>query len=271
LTEVPDYLLERSRDRRAALGLGGDGGGGGDSSGGDAASAATAAAAPAAGGAAEPTPAGKVPVPVAPGVDPEPAPRSPQVVAALKRKRVPMWALPVLLLLPIWAWVYAVTLDPASTGEETILDIGAEGYGACAACHGADGGGGTGPAFADGAILETFPGIDDHVQWVSLGSTGWQAEVGDTYGANEKPVGGSGNVMPNFVSLPPEELLAVVIHERAEFGDEDPVEAGYIDEEGNLLIEIDAEGNVVDLTGNPLAEAEAEGEGEAAEAASSAG
>ena len=71
-------------------------------------------------------------------------------------------------------------------------------------------------------------------------------------GANQKPVGGSGNVMPDFDSLPPEELLAVVIHERVEFGAEDPVAAGYIDEEGNLLIEIGPEGNVVDHDGNPI-------------------
>ena len=257
MTEVPDYLLKRSKDRRSALGLGGDdtGGDGGDAAA-DAPSASPATATGGDGGGGAAPPAGKTPVPVAPGIDPEPAPRSPQVLAAMRRKRVPMWALPVLLLLPVWAWVYALTLDPASTGEETILDLGAQAYGACAACHGADGGGGTGPAFADGAILETFPGIDDHVRWVALGSTGWQAEVGDTYGANETPVGGSGNVMPNFANLPPEELLAVVIHERAEFSDEDPVEAGFVDEEGNLLIEIDAEGNVVDLSGNPVGAAE---------------
>ena len=264
MTEVPDYLLQRSRDRRAALGLGG--GDSGAESGGDAA-ADTPSAAPAASG-GDDAPAGKAPVPVSPGVDPEPAPPSPQVEAANKRKRVPAWVLPVLLLLPVWAWVYALTLDPASQGEESVLDIGAESYGACAACHGADGGGGTGPAFADGAILETFPTIGDHVRWVSLGSTVWGADVSDTYGANEKPVGGSGNVMPAYgESLPPEELLAVVIHERAEFSDEDPIEAGYVDEEGALLIEIDEEGNVVDLAGNPLPEPE----GGATEAASADG
>lgn len=266
MTEVPDYLLSRSRERRSALGLGGgdddaDTGGGAATGSGPAASPA-----PATGGDVA-VPAGKVPVPVAAGVDPEPPPRPPEVVAAMGRKRIPAWVLPVLLLLPIWAWVYALTLDPAATGEETILDIGAQAYGTCAACHGADGGGGTGPAFADGAILETFPGIGDHVRWVSLGSTGWQAEVGDTYGATEKPVGGSGNVMPNFDSLPPEELLAVIIHERAEFSDEDPVEAGYIDEEGNLLIEIDADGDVVDLMGNPVGAAE----GDVTEAAAAEG
>jgi hypothetical protein len=70
-------------------------------------------------------------------------------------------------------------------------------------------------------------------------------------------VGGTGNVMPAFASLAPEELLAIVIHERVEFGDEDPVEAGYVDEEGNLLLEIDENGDVVDLEGNPMSAPEA--------------
>lgn len=262
MTEVPDYLLQRSRDRRSALGLGGgDEGGGAPAETADAPAAATAEAAGSA------PAAGKAPVPVSPGVDPEPAPRRPEVDAAMRRKRIPTWALPVLLLLPIWAWMYALTLDPAATGEVSILEVGAEGYGGCAACHGAGGGGGTGPAFTDGAILETFPTINDNVRWVALGSSAWQAEVGDTYGATDKPVGGSGNVMPGFAGLPPEELLAVVIHERAEFGGEDPVEAGYVDEEGNLLVEIDAEGNVVDLDGNVLGDEE----GGAAEAAAAGG
>lgn len=248
MTEVPDYLLQRSRDRRAALGLGGgDEGGGGDAP----APAEAAAATPTDAGGGK-APAVKAPVAISPGKEPEPAPVSPEVEAAHRRKRIPVWAMPVLLLLPIWAWVYALTLDPASTGEESALDVGAEGYGACAACHGADGGGGSGPAFADGAILETFPTISDHARWVALGSTNWQAEVGDTYGANETPVGASGNVMPGFANLAPEELLAVIIHERMEFGGEDPVAAGYVDEEGNLLIEIDAEGNVVDASGTVL-------------------
>lgn len=256
MTEVPDYLLKRSRDRRSALGLGG-----GDEGGGDAApAAAETAPATTTGGGGAATPAVKAPVAISPGKEPEPEPVSPQVEAAHRRKRIPVWAMPVLLLLPIWAWVYALTLDPASTGEVSILEVGAEGYGACAACHGADGGGGSGPAFVDGAILETFPTISDHVRWVALGSTAWQAEVGDTYGANETPVGASGNVMPGFSNLSSEELLAVVIHERMEFGEEDPVEAGYVDEEGNLLVEIDEEGNVVDASGTVLDDTSASAE-----------
>src|SRR6185503_1051257 len=80
LTEVPEHLLQRSRERRAALGLGG-----GDA--GDAAPAASAAATPAtsaAGGAASAAPAVRAPVPVAPGAPP-PAPFTPPYVRAAER------------------------------------------------------------------------------------------------------------------------------------------------------------------------------------------
>ena len=39
--------------------------------------------------------------------------------------------------------------------------------------------------------------------------------------------------------LTPEELMSVVVYERAEFGGLDPVEEGLIDEEGNLLVVYD--------------------------------
>ena len=41
--------------------------------------------------------------------------------------------------------------------------------------------------------------------------------------------------MPGFEALTAEELLAVVLYERSEFGGEDLVEAGILDEEGELV------------------------------------
>jgi mono/diheme cytochrome c family protein len=40
----------------------------------------------------------------------------------------------------------------------------------CASCHGADGGGGTGPQLAGGAAAERFPDVEDQVTFVTDGS-----------------------------------------------------------------------------------------------------
>ena len=239
MTEVPDYLLQRSRERRAALGLGGDEEGAAlapsDDAGGGAAAPAAAASA---------TPAVAAPAPIAPGVpDPEPSAPPPNVQAALRRKRVPMWALPVVALLPLWGYAYAGTLDPPTQEAGGALETGADVYGSCSSCHGAGGEGVSAPAL-DG-VGELFADPAAQLQWVALGSTAWQSEVGDTYGDTDKPVEGG---MPGFAdTLTPEELTAVIIYERAEFGGLDPIEEGLIDEEGNLLVVYDVEtGELVD-------------------------
>ena len=92
---------------------------------------------------------------------------------------------------------------------------------------------------------ETFPDAAMHAQWVTLGSTGWQADVGDTYGDTNKPVAGG---MPAWgTELTPEELMSVIAYERAEFGGLDPVEEGLIDADGNLLVVYDpTTGELVD-------------------------
>ena len=40
----------------------------------------------------------------------------------------------------------------------------------CAGCHGADGGGGTGPQLAGGAAVKRFPDVDDQIAFVTDGS-----------------------------------------------------------------------------------------------------
>jgi mono/diheme cytochrome c family protein len=45
----------------------------------------------------------------------------------------------------------------------------------CAGCHGADGGGGTGPALADGAVVAAFPDPEDQIEVVSEGRNGMPA------------------------------------------------------------------------------------------------
>lgn len=235
MTEVPDYLLQRSRERRAALGLGGDAGG-------ETAAPATeeGGSAPATTSAASAAPAVAAPAPIAPGVpDPAPRPTPPNVEAARRRKRIPIWALPVLVALPVWGYAYAGTLEPPTTEAAGALDVGADTYGACASCHGAGGEGVSAPALD--TVGEVFPDPVTHAQWVALGTAGWQAEVGDTYGATDKPVGGGGNMPAWATELTPEELMSVVIYERTEFGGMDPVEEGLVDAEGNLLVVYDVE------------------------------
>ncbi len=90
------------------------------------------------------------------------------------------------------------------------------GAAACSGCHGANGGGGVGPAFIAGELYTTFPTCSDHAKWIQLGSAGWQSEVGATYGAEDKvSIGG----MPGFQGkLTEDELYAVVVFERVVFG-----------------------------------------------------
>jgi mono/diheme cytochrome c family protein len=90
---------------------------------------------------------------------------------------------------------------------------------ACNGCHGNNGEGGVGPAFAGGAVLATFPSCADHVQWIQLGSAGWQAEVGAEYGAQGTLSKGG---MPDFGdSLSDEDLRSVALFERVRFGSAD--------------------------------------------------
>jgi mono/diheme cytochrome c family protein len=220
VTEVPEHLLKRSRDRRAALGLGGGDGGGAEAPPADAAGAAPS------GGGAEVEPAGVTaaarPAAAAPAeVEAAPPPPPPPYVqAALKRKKIPFWAMPVLGVLPVWAILYAGSLSPADTGELTQLDMGAEIYAnRCASCHGGGGGGGVGRVLSDGEVLKTFPDIESMLEFVAIGTDGVGLGVGygDPNREGGQHLGGSynGGLMPAFVGvLTDEELLAVVRHER---------------------------------------------------------
>lgn len=228
MTEVPEHLLQRSRDRRKALGLGGD-----DDDGG--AASAPAADAPAATAASTAVaPAAPAPVPVEAEPPPPPEPPKPWVQAALSRKKIPYWALPVLLFLPIWAFLYVGSLESASSEVAGLAGEGAEVYEQnCASCHGAEGGGGVGPALAGGDdVVTTFPDISGHVEWVAQATAG--LGTGTPYGSAEVGrVAGAEGVMPGFAAtLTAEELLAVVVYERLEFAENENEEtiAAALDE-----------------------------------------
>ncbi|WP_436793741.1 c-type cytochrome [Actinospongicola halichondriae] len=228
LTEIPDHLLERSRARRAAMG-GGDGGDAVGSGGGDSASSAAPAKAAASAPVAASMPSHPAPVEEAPAPPP-----SPMVQAYNNRRKIPFWAMPVLAIIPVWAYLFVGTLDPPPEGDGPLV-LGTELYGAgCASCHGGAGGGGVGPAFTNGAIYETWPSFEDHFEWVRLGSNGWLAEKGDTYGANAKPVNTG---MPGFTAeaLSDADLIYIILHEREDLGGENP------DPEDKVRLEVVAE------------------------------
>lgn len=96
--------------------------------------------------------------------------------------------------------------DPDMAGGSAV-------YETCAACHGKTGGGGVGPALAD--VRVTFPDCDTHIEWIRLGSEGWKAEIGDTYGVNHATIE---QVMPAFDSLGDEALRRIAMYERVRFG-----------------------------------------------------
>ena len=91
----------------------------------------------------------------------------------------------------------------------------------CVGCHGAAGGGGAGPALT--GVLTTFEVCVDHIEWVRLGTAGFQEAGRATYGDTDKPVGGGGN-MPAHASLSDEQLASVVAFERVRFGGADTAE-----------------------------------------------
>lgn len=233
VTEIPEHLLKRSQERRAAMGGGGAGDAGGGDSGGDAAGTPartpSTAVTPAA---SAPATAAATPTEVEPAA---PAPVPPYVEAALKRKRVPLWAVPVLAALPIWAFVYAATLEPPSLGESDPLSFGAQVYASnCATCHGATGGGGVGPALSGGTVLDTFSDPADQIEWIVLGSQGTQDAGATTYGDTAKPINGG---MPGWEgTLTPEEINAVVYFERTGLSGEEANPA-LIDATGALLVD----------------------------------
>lgn len=223
MTEIPAHLLERTRSRRRALGLpvagdDGDGGGGGGEV------AAAGGAAPAV--AADSLPKG----PKAPDAAIEAAPEAPKPVpayieAARSRKKIPLWATPLMLALVPWSIFYAGTLEPAPTNTLTVLAEGEVIYNAnCASCHGGTGGGGVGPALSDGAVLATYEDPADQVRWVYLGSTGGKNDDG-TYGDRGTVSKGG---MPAFGGqLSALEIISAVLWERQQLSGEDPAIADY--------------------------------------------
>jgi mono/diheme cytochrome c family protein len=223
VTEVPDHLLRRSQERRAALGGGGEGGGEPPATPGEAPGTGAAASAVEPAGGAEVAPAAAAPV------EEPPKPLPPYVQAAVRRPKVPKFALPILAALPVWALVYAGTFATPGEALDPELALGKEIYSAsCSGCHGGGGEGGTGRPLA-GQVLLTFPNKADHLAWVHNGSPA----AGTPYGNPDRPGGqrvsqtGGFGAMPAFEgTLSEEEIAAVVRYEREVLGGGEPEPSG---------------------------------------------
>lgn len=204
VAEVPEHLLARSAARRAAL-AGGEAPAATPATTGDSAPA-TAAAAPSA------APA-KV-VPTQPAFFDPVSKEAQEQFQAVKRRRVPAWALGVLALLPLWGFLYIGAFGVRSA-KEAAPDGSTIFANNCAACHGASGQGGVGPKLAGGEAKLTFPNEDDHLDWIRTGSA---PHKGQPYGDPNRPGGqhiATSGGMPAFQGkLSDAEIQAVADYER---------------------------------------------------------
>ncbi len=235
VTEIPEHLLKRSRERRSAVGKGGD-----DDSGASSDATATpnvpattaAASTPAPAAPSGPPARTAAPTPAAP---PAPKPDPVYVQAAKQRRRIPFWAMATLSLLPLWAFMYVRAVTEPPEVVEGPLGVGAEIYSSCASCHGAAGGGGVGYPFSGGSVLETFPHIEDQVRYVYYGTEGYNAAGVEIYGNPDREGGphitGNLGLMPAFGGqLTQYEIVSVICHERYTLGGADPTSEEWADE-----------------------------------------
>lgn len=220
MTEIPEHLLKRSKERRAALGLPGGEGGSGDATPGGESDAPKAEVATTEAPAAAPATVEATP-------PPPPKPKPAYVQAAERRKRIPYWAMPVIALLPVWAFVYAQGIQTPPEAD-TLLATGAEIYpGTCGGCHGPTGGGGTGAQLSEGEVLATFPDPVAMMEWIHLGAAEWVGGSAGPYGDPNREGGPHDaatlpGVMPGFPDLTPEELAGVTRYIREDLSGEAP-------------------------------------------------
>jgi mono/diheme cytochrome c family protein len=220
VTEIPEHLLKRSKSAKAKA----DGAEApADAPAGSAPVPAVASTAPVAKAAA--------PAPVAPVAKPD----SPVVAAYKARKKVPVWAMVGLSILPVWAFMYVLALKPVTAKASGPTGDGAVAYATnCSGCHGAGGeGAGAAYAFVGGSVMKTFPHIEDQLRWVSYGTQKYQAAGVEIYGDPNREggahkTGASGGQMPGWKgNLTDAEILAAVCHERYDLGGGDAASPEY--------------------------------------------
>lgn len=213
MTEIPEHLLKRSKERRTAEGADTPAG----------ATPATVAAATPAVATAASAPAKSAPA-APPAARPDPA----FIAAAKTRKKIPFWAMATLSLLPIWGFMYVQGLKPQAREVTGPIADGVVVYAGCASCHGAAGGGGVGRPFVAGAVQKTFPHIEDQLNLVYTGSQAYKDTGVGAYGdASLGHLGYNGNYMPmqgtkGGGALTEAQIVAVVCQERYDLGGADP-------------------------------------------------
>ncbi len=142
-----------------------------------------------------------------------------------------------LAIMPFFLIMYVRGLTPSEASAEGPVAAGAELFGGCASCHGADGGGGAGRQLSEGDVLITFPKIEWQLNLVYTGS---QVHAGEVYGDPNREGGPhigleyNGSPMPQQGAavggaLTDAEILAVVCHERYDLpGNADPTSAEWV-------------------------------------------
>lgn len=109
----------------------------------------------------------------------------------------------------------AVMIAGCASDQPEALRRGRAIYGdMCSVCHGARGQGEVGPSLEN--VLETWPLCTDQVEWIAVGSEGWQARYGQTYGASQQPIKGGMPAHQDRLTL--EDMRRVAAFERVEYG-----------------------------------------------------
>ena len=181
VTEIPEHLLKRSQAAKAKAT--------GEAAPVEGAAPAVASSVPAVAEAAAPAAAAKAaPAKAAPAAPPPPKPDPPYVAAAKSRKKIPYWAMGTLALLPIFIFMYWRGLTETEAVAAGPIAVGGELYttAACAGCHGADGGGGVGRQLSNGEVLATFPAIEDQLNFIYVGTQGFEDAGLPFYGDAER-------------------------------------------------------------------------------------
>ena len=215
MTEIPEHLLKRSKAAKAKAE------GAEPPADAPAASSTPATTTPA----AAPAAAAKAAAPVEPAA-PKAKPDTPVVAAYKARKKVPVWAMLTLSILPVWLFMYVLAMKPVVAKASGPLGDGAVAYATnCSGCHGAGGEGvGSAYGFTGGSVMKTFPVIEDQLRWVYLGTKNYLDAGVTIYGDPNREggahvTGASGGQMPGWKGgITDADILAAVCDERYNIG-----------------------------------------------------